>query len=59
LKPLFEMPALLTLDGDPFIDGFFVDANPGTACSGGCVGGCCSGCEPGSGKGVPMKPPVG
>jgi hypothetical protein len=59
MKPLFELPELLTLDGTSFMSEA-AQANPGHACSGGCVGSCCSGCEPGSGGGKPLpKDPIG
>lgn len=59
MKPLFEMPELLTLDGNSFSDiAKGSDPGPGTSCSGGCYGGCCSGCGIGSGSGVPLEQKV-
>ncbi|MHA1704733.1 MAG: hypothetical protein ACTSUX_01490 [Promethearchaeota archaeon] len=48
MKRLFELPELLTLDGNPFTGEESLFA-VGEACSGGCEGGCKSGCNVGQG----------
>lgn len=58
MKPLFEIPELLTLSGDPF-SGVFGLLGPGSGCSDGCRDGCNDGCDTGSGKGEkPGEPEV-
>lgn len=49
MKPIFELPELLGLNGDPFS---LTAYNPGSACGTGCFDGCCSGCVTGSGSGA-------
>ena len=58
MKPLFALPELLTLNGDPFPGGIDAEAAKGYACQGGCVDGCCSGCDQGSGKGAAIEEPT-
>lgn len=60
MMPLFEMPEILTLDGNPF-KSILEAGEPGVgySCGPGCTSGCCAGCDVGSGKGVAIKPPVG
>jgi hypothetical protein len=53
MKPLFEMPELLTLNGDPF-SGDFEALGPGAGCSGGCDDGCIGGCFTGGGGKKPV-----
>lgn len=50
MKPLFEMPELLTLNGDTFDDLGFYTGN-GSGCTNGCMNGCNNGCDKGSGDG--------
>jgi hypothetical protein len=50
MKPLFEMPELLTLNGDPF-SGELELMGSGSSCQTGCTDGCCSGCDGGGGTG--------
>jgi hypothetical protein len=58
MKPLFEIPELLTLSGDPFSFGAGL-LGPGSGCSTGCDDGCNSGCVDGGGKGKkPGEPEV-
>jgi hypothetical protein len=58
MKPLFEIPELLTLSGDPFSFGSEL-LEPGNGCQTGCDDGCNSGCDMGSGKGSkPTEPEV-
>ncbi len=58
MKPLFEIPELLHLSGDPFgplsnnCDGV------GTGCDKGCTNGCKSGCNLGSSPGPDPLPEV-
>lgn len=58
MKPLFEIPELLTLNGGTILGGIDAEAAIGHACSGGCVDGCCSGCDQGSGKGAAIEDPI-
>jgi hypothetical protein len=56
MKPIFELPMLLNLNGNPFdgtLNEFF--AGP-SECSVGCAPGCAAGCEMGTGKGDPLAP---
>jgi hypothetical protein len=55
MNPIFGLPKLLTLDGDPFTTMLQAVAAPGYSCSGGCYAGCCSGCSGGSGSGAPLE----
>lgn len=57
MKPLFEIPELLTLNGDPFSGDLNAILGPGNGCSDGCDDGCDSGCVAGGGKGE--KPDAG
>lgn len=57
IKPLFVMPELLNLNGDPF-DPTFAKDGPGSGCSVGCRDGCNSGCESGGGTGKVALPPI-
>ncbi len=51
MKPLFEMPELVTLNGNPFNHQLDEEFGPGVACEVGCCTGCYSGCKCGSGSG--------
>ena len=46
MKILFEMPELLTLNGEPF-NGVLEFNSSGQNCTSGCDAGCCAGCESG------------
>jgi hypothetical protein len=59
MKPLFELPELLTLDGDAFSVEAENGLTHGIACSLGCITGCCSGCFQGSGSGPNPFDPIG
>lgn len=50
MKPLFEIPELFTLNGDPF-NGIIEHFETGHNCTAGCQEGCCAGCQSGTGKG--------
>lgn len=51
MKQLFEIPELLTLNGNPFSGELELLASGGGGCNTGCDSGCCSGCDGGSGTG--------
>jgi hypothetical protein len=60
MKPLFEFPELLNLNGSAFTGLAGVLGSGGSGCTTGCDDGCCSGCDGGGGDGKTpeMKPPV-
>ena len=50
MDKLFELPELLTLQGDVF-DGLNADSVKGPGCVIGCESGCAAGCDTGGGYG--------
>ncbi len=63
MKPNFELPELLSLNGEAFSIDTILMAGNGGNCANGCKGGCCNGCVPGGGTGKEpdpdILPPVG
>ena len=57
MKPLFEIPELLTLNGSPVLGGIDAEGAGPYGCEFGCGEGCCSGCDQGFGKGESLEEP--
>lgn len=54
MLPIFEVPEILTVDGNPFtgeLSNSGAGLGPGKGCTTGCNDGCCSGCYTGGGDG--------
>ncbi len=50
MNPLFEMPILSDLSGNP-VNSINASLSGGFGCGGGCSDGCATGCDSGGGKG--------